>query len=104
MTTVKLGLTIRPLGRSPSANALMAAVKGLTTMIDEKFAHLRAYRNNIDRYNRLLETELSDLERRFIERRLAEDQSAMERLASSIFPVTPEPPGGQGNLQAELAR
>jgi hypothetical protein len=66
---------------------------------------LRAYRNNIDRYNRLLKTELSDLERQFIERRLAEDQSAMERLISSIFPVTPEPLGGQqGNLQAELAR
>ncbi|WOH53811.1 hypothetical protein [Bradyrhizobium sp. sBnM-33] len=39
MATVKLGLTFDFLGRSPSANALMAAVKGLTTMIDEKFAH-----------------------------------------------------------------
>ena len=33
-----------------------------------------------------IETELSDLERQFIERRLEEDKSAMERLASSTFP------------------
>jgi len=34
-----------------------------------------------------IETELSDLERHFIERRLEEDKSAMERLASSTFPL-----------------
>jgi hypothetical protein len=34
-----------------------------------------------------IETELSDLERQFIERRLEEDKSAMERLASSTFPL-----------------
>jgi hypothetical protein len=64
-------------------------------MIDEKFARLRTYRNNIRRYRRLLKTELSDLERQFIERRLEEDTSAMQILASSTFPVTfklPEPP------------
>jgi hypothetical protein len=67
----------------------------MTTMIDEKFARLRTYRNNINRYRRLLKTELSDLERQFIERRLEEEKSAMERLASSTFPLTfklPEPP------------
>ena len=36
--------------------------------------------------NTFIETELSDLERQFIERRLEEDKSAMERLASSTFP------------------
>ena len=64
-------------------------------MIDEKFARLRAYRNNMNRYRQLLETELSDLERQFIERRLKEDRSAMQMLASSTFPLTfklPEPP------------
>jgi hypothetical protein len=64
-------------------------------MIYEKFARLHTYRNNINRYRRLLETELSDLERQFIERRLEEDRSAMQRLASSTFPLTfkfPEPP------------
>ena len=74
-----------------SRNEWIAARKTFLTK-EKKFAHLRAYRNNIDRYTRLLKTELSDLERQFIERRLAEDQSAMERLVFSIFPVTPEPP------------
>jgi hypothetical protein len=50
-------------------------------MIDEKFARLRTYRNNINRYRRLLKTELSELERQFIERRLNEEKSAMESLA-----------------------
>ena len=64
-------------------------------MIDEKFARLRTYRNNINRYRQLLKTDLSDLEREFIERRLEEDRSAMKMLASSTFPLTfklPEPP------------
>jgi hypothetical protein len=50
-------------------------------MIDEKVARLRAHRNNISRYRRLLETDLSDLERGFIERRLNEERSAVESLA-----------------------
>ena len=57
-------------------------------MIDEKFARLRTYRNNINRYRQLLKTELSDLELEFIERRLGEDRSAMRMLASSTFPLT----------------
>jgi hypothetical protein len=67
----------------------------LTTMIDTKFARLRTYRDNIHRYRSLLKTELSDLERQFIERRLEEDRSAMQMLAASTFPLTlklPEPP------------
>jgi hypothetical protein len=51
-------------------------------MIDEKFARLRISRNNIDRYRRLLKTELSALEQQFIERRLKEEKSAMESLAA----------------------
>ena len=59
----------------------------MTTMIDEKFARLRTHRNNISRYRRLLKTKLTELERQFIERRLSEEQSAMERLSSSTFPL-----------------
>jgi hypothetical protein len=50
-------------------------------MIDEKFVRLRTHRNNINRYRRLLRTELSELERQFIERRLTEEKSEMESLA-----------------------
>ena len=57
-------------------------------MIDENFALLRTHRNNISRYRRLLKTKLTEFERQFIERRLSEEQSAMERLSSSTFPLT----------------
>lgn len=50
-------------------------------MTDEIIARLRAHDNNITRYRRLLKTNLSDLERRFLERRLSEETSAVESLA-----------------------
>ena len=43
-------------------------------MTDEKVARLRAHNHNIIRYRRLLETDLSDLERGFIEKRLNEER------------------------------
>ena len=57
-------------------------------MTDEKFALLRTHRNNISRCRRLLKTKLTEFERQFIERRLSEERSAMERLAASTFPLT----------------
>jgi hypothetical protein len=48
---------------------------------DEKLARLRAHNNNISRYRRLLKTNLSELERGFIERRLNEETLAIESLA-----------------------
>ena len=52
-------------------------------MIDENWARLHARRNNVRRYRRLLQTELTELERQYIERRLNEEKSAMESLTSS---------------------
>ncbi|HEX7565875.1 MAG TPA: hypothetical protein VF396_21905 [Bradyrhizobium sp.] len=57
-------------------------------MTDEKFRLLRTHRNNISRYRRLLKTKLTEFERQFSERRLSEERSAMERLASSTFPLS----------------
>ena len=54
-------------------------------MIDEKFALLRTHRNNIARHRR--KTKLTEYERLFIERRLSEERSAMEKLAASTFPI-----------------
>ena len=49
--------------------------KWIITMLDERFARLlRTHRNNIARYRGLLKTNLTDLERQFIERRLSEEQ------------------------------
>ena len=50
-------------------------------MTDEKLARLRAHGNNISRYRGLLKTNLSELERLFIERRLHEERSAVQSLA-----------------------
>lgn len=59
-------------------------------MMDEKFARLRTHRNNINRYRQLLKTNLSDLERQFIEKRLNEEKSQIESLAGSTLPLTHE--------------
>jgi hypothetical protein len=56
-------------------------------MLDLDFARIRAHRNNVARYRRLLKTRLSDLERQFIERRLAEEQAALEALAAPAVPA-----------------
>ncbi|MDA9411437.1 hypothetical protein [Bradyrhizobium sp. CCBAU 45384] len=56
-------------------------------MLDENLARIRAHRNNIHRYRRLLKTRLSALERQFIERRLTEERSALESLTAATFPV-----------------
>src|SRR6476620_6716820 len=56
------------------------------TMIEERFVRLRTYRNNIARYRRLLKTDLTDSERKFIERRLSEERSECELLdAGNLF-------------------
>lgn len=51
-------------------------------MIEESFVRLRTHRSNVRRYRQLLETMLTDAERQFIERRLLEEQSAIESLAT----------------------
>ena len=53
-------------------------------MIDEQIAQMRTHRNNIHRY---LRTKLTELERQFIETRMAEEQSKLESLTSSTFPL-----------------
>ena len=60
-------------------------------MIEEKVARLRAHKNNIIRYRWLLKTNLSDLERGFIERRLDEERSAVNSLSTPVRNVRPHP-------------
>ena len=73
------------------------------TMTDEKLALLRTRRNNISRYRRLLETRLTEFERRYVERRLSEERSALERLAASTFPLAfPVAAGEVGRTAPEI--
>ena len=57
--------------------------------IDYRTARMRTHRRNIQRYGRLLATELTDLERKYLHRRIAEEQAELERLAQA------EPSGKQ---------
>lgn len=58
-----------------------------TMMVDEKFARIRARTSNIRRYSRLLKTELTELERSFILKRLSEEQVALTKLTDETFPL-----------------
>jgi hypothetical protein len=53
-------------------------------MIDQQLARLRTHSSNVQRYRSLLQTSLTELEREFIEKRLTEEQSNLERLATFL--------------------
>ena len=55
-------------------------------MIDQQLARLRTHRSNIQRYRNLLQTSLTELERQFVQKRLTEEQSNLESLATP-FPI-----------------
>jgi len=56
-------------------------------MSDRRLALLLCHRGNIARYRRLLRTELTDIERGFIVRRFIEEQSKLDALTASTFPL-----------------
>ena len=61
-------------------------------MIDQALAEFRAHRQNINRYRSLLQTNLTELERSFIERRLAEEEAALTALAFGASPPLAQTP------------
>ena len=70
--------------------------------MDENLVRLRAHHNNISRYRRLLRTRLLPLERQFIERRLAEEDAALQSLSASIFPIAFQTGPGRSLLLSEV--
>jgi hypothetical protein len=54
-------------------------------MTEQACARFRAHHSNIGRYRKLLKTRLSDLERRFLERRISEEEREMELLATAFM-------------------
>ena len=46
----------------------------------DKIARLRIHQRNIDRYQNILKTRLTEIELHFVERRLSEERFAMEML------------------------
>jgi hypothetical protein len=61
-------------------------------MMDHALAEFRAHRQNISRYRSLLQTKLTELERSFIERRLAEEEAAVTALAFGASPPLAQTP------------
>lgn len=57
-------------------------------MIDENLARLRAHRANIDRYRRLLQGNITELEATFIQRRIVEEEAILHHIAGETFPIT----------------
>jgi hypothetical protein len=57
-------------------------------MLEENLARLRAHRNNIQRYRRLLATQLSELERAYMERRIDEEHASLNALSETTFPFS----------------
>ena len=56
-------------------------------MLDKRFARFAdPPPTTVARYRGLLKTNLTDLERQFIERRLSEEQSEFELLSAGTFP------------------
>jgi hypothetical protein len=52
-------------------------------MIDFKAAQVRRHQQNIERYCRLLATELTDLERQYLHKRIAEEYAQLKHLGKS---------------------
>jgi hypothetical protein len=50
------------------------------TMTELRAARVKAHRANLERYCRLLTTELTETERTFVHRRIAEERLALEEL------------------------
>jgi hypothetical protein len=74
----------------------------MATMFDENLARIRTHRNNIHRYRGLLRTQLSDLERDFIEKRMTDEQAALEALVAETFPVTFPLPKDSSSLSSRI--
>ena len=59
--------------------------------MDERVARLQAHQNNIDRYQGLLKTSLSETEKQYLEKRLSEERFAIAMLDFSTGAVLSEP-------------
>lgn len=59
----------------------------MTAMIEDNLARMRTHRNAIERHRRLLKTKLTEQDRQYVYRRLSEEESALESLRVTSFPM-----------------
>jgi hypothetical protein len=57
-------------------------------MIDFKTAQVRRHQQNIQRYCRLLATELTDLERQYLHKRIAEEYAQLKHFSKQAFALS----------------
>lgn len=57
-------------------------------MIDFKTAQVRRHQQNLERYCRLLATELTNLQRQYLHKRIAEEYAQLKRLEKAAFRAT----------------
>lgn len=58
-----------------------------TRAIEDTFSEIGSLRNEIWRFRKLLRADLSDAERRIVEKNLHEKQAAFEVLLTTAFPL-----------------
>jgi hypothetical protein len=58
-------------------------VRVMSSVMDRERAFLRTHQQNIERYQRLLKTKLTDLETQFLEKRLTEERFWLAMLTTS---------------------
>jgi 5-bromo-4-chloroindolyl phosphate hydrolysis protein len=66
-------------------------------MIDFYTAQVRRHRQNVERYCRLLATELTDLERQYLHKRIAEEYAQLKQLEKAVSQAN----ASQGNERVE---
>ncbi|MBV9065983.1 MAG: hypothetical protein JO004_09495 [Methylobacteriaceae bacterium] len=67
--------------------------------MNENTARVRAHQNNINRYRRLLATELTDLERAYILKRLRQEETALNAFRQAVL----SPEAGLHDLSPQTA-
>jgi hypothetical protein len=67
----------------PIRRTIVGHLREVTTMIDFRTAKILGHRRNIQRYARLLAGELTELERQYLHKRIAEEQAELEQLQES---------------------
>lgn len=62
--------------------------------MDARFALIRAHDDSIRRYQRLLNTQLTDLEREYIESQISEERSTLQSIREARGEVSSLPANG----------
>lgn len=66
-------------------------------MIDVDKARIAAHQRNLMRYRRILATPLSEAERTFVKRRIAEERARLEKLEDYVATIPSTPSMAQAN-------